>query len=79
MKEILYLCSVFIKLVYRMDAKKILFIAQEISDEQKLYQVINEAMEFATQDGIQNGNRTALVFASKKNIPLFVNLTYIRE
>ncbi len=56
-----------------------MFIAQEISDEQKLYQVINEAMEFATQDGIQNGNRTALVFASKKNIPLFVNLTYIRE
>ena len=31
MKEILYLCSVFIKLVYRMDAKKILFIAQEIT------------------------------------------------
>ena len=29
MKEFLYLCSVFIKLVYRMDAKKILFIAQE--------------------------------------------------
>ena len=56
-----------------------MFIAQEISDEQKLYQVINEALEFATQDGIQNGNRTALVFASKKNIPLFVNLTYIRE
>ena len=56
-----------------------MFIAQEISDEQKLYQVINEAMEFATQDGIQNGNRTALVFASKKNIPLFVNLTYNRE
>ena len=26
MKEILYLCSVFIKLVYRMDAKKILFM-----------------------------------------------------
>ena len=31
MKEFLYLCSVFIKLVYRMDAKKILFIAQEIT------------------------------------------------
>ena len=56
-----------------------IFVAQETSDEQKLYQVINEAMEFATQDGVQNGNRTALIFASKKNIPLFVNLTYIRE
>ena len=31
MKEIYYLCAVFIKLVYRMDAKKILFIAQEIT------------------------------------------------
>lgn len=31
MKEIYYLCVVFIKLVYRMDAKKILFIAQEIT------------------------------------------------
>ena len=31
MKEIYYLCGVFIKLVYRMDAKKILFIAQEIT------------------------------------------------
>lgn len=56
-----------------------MFVAQEISDEQKLYQIINEAMEFAAKDGVQNGNRTALVFASKKNIPLFVNLTYIRD
>lgn len=56
-----------------------IFVAQETSDEQKLFQVINEAMEFAAKDGVQNGNRTALVFASKKNIPLFVNLTYIRE
>ena len=31
MKEFLYLCSVFIKLIYRMDAKRILFIAQEIT------------------------------------------------
>mgnify|MGYP001054018533 FL=1 len=31
MKEILYLCSVFIKLVYRIKEKKILFIAQEIT------------------------------------------------
>lgn len=31
MKEISYLCSVFIKLLYRMDAKKILFITQEIT------------------------------------------------
>ena len=56
-----------------------MFVAQEISDKQKLYITINEAMEFATQDGVQNGNRTALVFASKKNIPLFVNFTYIRD
>ena len=56
-----------------------MFVAQGISNEQKLYHIINEAMEFATQDGVQNGNRTALVFASKKNIPLFVNFTYIRE
>ena len=56
-----------------------MFVSQETSDEQKLYEIINEAMEFATQDGIQNGNRTALVFASKKNIPLFVNFTYIRD
>ncbi len=56
-----------------------MFVAQEISDEQKLYQIINEAMEFAAKDGVQNGNKTALVFASKKNIPLFVNLTYIKE
>lgn len=56
-----------------------IFVAQETSDEQKLYQVINEAMDFAAKDGVKNGNKTALVFASKKNIPLFVNLTYIRE
>ena len=31
MKEIYYLCAVFIKLVYRMDARTILFIAQEIT------------------------------------------------
>lgn len=31
MKEFYYLCGVFIKLAYRMDAKKILFIAQEIT------------------------------------------------
>ena len=56
-----------------------MFVSQETSDEQKLYQVINEAMDFAAKDGVKNGNKTALVFASKKNIPLFVNLTYIRE
>lgn len=43
-----------------------MFIAQEISDEQKLYQVINEAMEFATQDGIQNGKTK--IFMMKKRI-----------
>ena len=31
MKDFYYLCTVFIKLIYRMDAKKILFIAQEIT------------------------------------------------
>ena len=56
-----------------------IFVAQETSDEQKLYQIINEAMDFAAKDGVKNGNKTALVFASKKNIPLFVNLTYIRD
>ena len=56
-----------------------MFVSQETSDEQKLYQVINEAMDFAAKDGVKNGNKTALVFASKKNIPLFVSLTYIRE
>ena len=56
-----------------------IFVSQETSDEQKLYKIINEAMDFATREGIKNDNKTALVFASKKNIPLFVNLTYIRE
>ncbi len=56
-----------------------IFVAQETSDEQKLYQVINEAMDFAAKDGVKNGNKTALVFASKKNIPFFINLFYIKE
>ena len=56
-----------------------IFVAQETSDEQKLYQVINEAMDFAAKDGVKNGNKTALIFASKKNIPFFINLFYIKE
>ena len=56
-----------------------IFVAQETSDEQKLYQIINEAIDFAAKDGVKNGNKTALVFASKKNIPFFINLFYIKE
>ena len=56
-----------------------IFVAQETSDEQKLYQIINEAMDFAAKDGVKNGNKTALIFASKKNIPFFINLFYIKE
>lgn len=56
-----------------------IFVAQETSDEQKLYQVINEAMDFAAKDGVKNGNKTALVFASKKNIPFFINIPNIKE
>ena len=56
-----------------------IFVAQETSDEQKLYQVINEAMDFAAKDGVKNGNKTALVFASKKNIPFFINIPNMKE
>ncbi len=56
-----------------------MFVSQETSDEQKLYQVINEAMDFATREGIKNDNKTALVFASRKNIPLFINIPYMKE
>ena len=56
-----------------------IFVAQETSDEQKLYQIINEAMDFAANDGVKNGNKTALVFASKKNIPFFINIPNMKE
>lgn len=56
-----------------------IFVAQETSNEQKLYTTINDAMDFAAKDGVKNGNKTALVFASKKNIPFFINLFYIKE
>ena len=56
-----------------------IFVAQETSDEQKLYQIINEAIDFAAKDGVKNGNKTALVFASKKNIPFFINISNMKE
>ncbi len=56
-----------------------IFVSQETSDEQKLYKIINEAMDFATREGIKNDNKTALVFASKQNIPLFINIPYMKE
>ena len=56
-----------------------IFVSQETSDEQKLYQVINEAIDFAAKDGVKNGNKTALVFASKQNIPLFINIPYMKK
>ena len=56
-----------------------IFVAQETSDEQKLYQIINKAIDFAAKDGVKNGNKTALVFASKKNIPFFINIPNMKE
>lgn len=56
-----------------------IFVAQETSDEQKLYQIINKAIDFAAKDGVKNGNKTALVFASKKNIPFFINISNMKE
>ena len=56
-----------------------IFVSQETSDEQKLYKIINEAMDFATREGIKNDNKAALVFASKQNIPLFINISYMKE
>ena len=55
-----------------------LFI-EKSDDEEKLYQMMNEAMEFAAREGETNGKRTALVFASKNNLPRFVNLLFIRQ
>ena len=48
-----------------------IFVAQETSDEQ--------AIDFAAKDGVKNGNKTALVFASKKNIPFFINIPNMKE
>ncbi len=55
-----------------------LFIEQS-DDEEKLYQMMNDAMEFAAREGTNNGKRTALVFASKDSLPRFVNLLSIRQ
>ena len=55
-----------------------LFIEQS-DDEEKLYQMMNDALEFAAREGVNNGKKTALVFASKNNLPRFVNLLSIRQ
>ena len=55
-----------------------LFI-EKSDDEEKLYQMMNEAMDFAAKEGTNNGKRTALVFASKDSLPRFVNLLSIRQ
>ncbi len=52
----------------------------ELSDnEEKLYQMMNDALDFAAREGETNDKRTALVFASKDNLPRFVNLLSIRQ
>lgn len=55
-----------------------LFIEQS-DDEEKLYQMMNDAIEFSTREGATNGKKTALVFASKNNLPRFVDLLSIRK
>lgn len=55
-----------------------LFIEQS-DDEEKLYQMMNDAMEFAAREGTNNGKRTALVFASKDNLPRFIDLLSIKK
>ena len=55
-----------------------LFI-EKSDDEEKLYQMMNDAMDFAAREGANNGKKTALVFASKDNLPHFVNLLSIRQ
>lgn len=55
-----------------------LFI-EKSDDEEKLYQMMNDAMEFAAREGANNAKRTTLVFASKNNLPRFVNLLSIRQ
>lgn len=55
-----------------------LFI-EKSDNEEKLYQMMNEAMDFAAREGANNGKRTALVFAGKNNLPRFVNLLSIRQ
>lgn len=55
-----------------------LFI-EKSDDEEKLYQMMNDAMEFVAREVNNNGKKTALVFASKNNLPPFVNLLSIRQ
>lgn len=55
-----------------------LFI-EKSDNEEKLYQMMNDALEFAAREGVNNGKKTALVFASKNNLPRFVNLLSIRQ
>lgn len=55
-----------------------LFI-EKSDNEEKLYQMMNDAMDFAAREGVNNGKKTALVFASKDNLPRFVNLLSIRQ
>lgn len=55
-----------------------LFI-EKSDDEEKLYHMMNDAMDFAAREGVNNGKKTAIVFASKDNLPRFVNLLSIRQ
>lgn len=55
-----------------------LFI-EKSDNEEKLYQMMNDAIDFAAREGVNNGKRTALVFSSKDNLPRFVNLLSIRQ
>lgn len=55
-----------------------LFIEQS-DNEEKLYQMMNDAMDFAAREGETNGKKTALVFASKDNLPRFVDLLSIKK
>lgn len=55
-----------------------LFI-EKSDDEEKLYQMMNDAMDFAAREGETNGKRTALVFASKNNLPRFVDLLSLKK
>lgn len=55
-----------------------LFIEQS-DNEEELYQMVNDALDFAAREGETNGKKTALVFASKNNLPHFVNLLSIRQ
>lgn len=55
-----------------------LFIEQS-DNEEELYQMVNDALDFAAREGETNGKKTALVFASKDNLPRFIDLLSIKK